>query len=327
MQKNISPYIIGDQTIFPKIKYVITLDADTQLPLGSAWKLIGTMAHPLNRAWYDERKKRVTKGYGILQPRVTVSLPDITGSLYARMHGNEPGIDPYTRASSDVYQDLFGEGSYIGKGIYEVDMFQKVLDGIFLENRILSHDLLEGCYIRSGLLSDVQLFEKYPTTYSADMKMRIRWIRGDWQIFAWILPLVKGSDKRLHKNPISALSKLKIFDNIRRSLVPPALTALLLLGWIVLPYPLFWTIIVSGIIVFPIIITSLWNTLRKPKDVVLKNHIKNSLVNLRDIISQNLIHINMSSLRSVFECQSNKSYSLAHVNQQKKIAGMESFFS
>ncbi|HEY8660253.1 MAG TPA: glucoamylase family protein [Hanamia sp.] len=275
--------ISGDQSIFPKIKYVITLDADTQLPLGSAWKLIGTMAHPLNRAWYDERKKRVTKGYGILQPRITVSLPDITGSLYARMHGNEPGIDPYTRASSDVYQDLFGEGSYIGKGIYEVDTFQKVLDGKFLENRILSHDLLEGCYIRSGLLSDVQLFEKYPTTYSADMKMRIRWIRGDWQIFSWILPLVKGPGKRLNKNPISALSKWKIFDNIRRSLVPLALTALLLLGWIVLPYSLFWTIIVSGIIVFPIFITSLWDTLRKPKDVVLKYHIKNSIRNLGDI--------------------------------------------
>jgi cyclic beta-1,2-glucan synthetase len=275
--------VTGDQTIFPKIKYVITLDADTQLPLGSAWKLIGTMAHPLNRAWYDERRKRVTKGYGILQPRITVSLPDITGSLYARMHGNEPGIDPYTRASSDVYQDLFGEGSYIGKGIYEVDTFQKVLDGKFLENRILSHDLLEGCYIRSGLLSDVQLFEKYPTTYSADMKMRIRWIRGDWQIFSWILPWVKGLSNRLNKNPLSALSKWKIFDNVRRSLVPLALTALLLLGWIVLPNSLFWTIIVSGIIVFPVIITSFWDTIRKPKDVVLSYHIKNSLGNLRDI--------------------------------------------
>ena len=280
--------ITGDQTIFLKIKYVITLDADTQLPLGSAWKLIGTMAHPLNHPWYDEKKKRVTKGYGILQPRVTVSLPDTTGSLYARMHGNEPGIDPYTRASSDVYQDLFGEGSFIGKGIYEVDTFQKVLDGKFLENQILSHDLLEGCYIRSGLLSDVQLFEKYPTTYRADMKMRIRWIRGDWQIFAWILPWVKGPGKHWHKNPVSALSKWKIFDNIRRSLVPIALTALLLMGWIVLPYPLFWTITVSAIIVFPIIITSLWDTLRKPKDVVLINHIKNSFNNLRDITVKTL---------------------------------------
>jgi cyclic beta-1,2-glucan synthetase len=280
--------IIGDQSVFPKIKYVITLDADTQLPLGSAWKLIGTMAHPLNQAWYDEKKKRVTKGYGILQPRITISLPDITGSRYTRMHGNEPGIDPYTRASSDVYQDLFGEGSYIGKGIYDVDIFQQVLGGKFLENRILSHDLLEGCYIRSGLLSDVQLFEKYPTTYNADMKMRLRWIRGDWQIFSWILPWIKGPEKHLHKNALSALSRWKIFDNMRRSLVPIALTLLLLSGWIVLPAALFWTIAVSGIIVFPIFITTLWDTLRKPKDVVLKYHLKNSLQNLRDITVKTL---------------------------------------
>ena len=275
--------ITGDQSAFPQIKYVITLDADTELPLGSAWKLIGTMAHPLNRAWYDEKKKRVTKGYGILQPRITVSLPDITGSLFARMHGNEPGIDPYTRASSDVYQDLFAEGSFIGKGIYEVDIFQKVLEGRFLENRILSHDLLEGCYIRSGLMSDVQLFERYPTTYNADMTMRLRWIRGDWQIFSWFLPFVTGPGRHLYKNPISGLSRWKIFDNIRRSLVPLALTALLLLGWVVLPSSLFWTIVVSGIIVFPIFITTLWDTIRKPKDVVLRYHIKNSVRNLTDI--------------------------------------------
>ncbi|MEP6628182.1 MAG: glucoamylase family protein, partial [Ginsengibacter sp.] len=280
--------IIGNESIFGNIKYVITLDADTQLPLGSAWKLVGTMAHPLNRAWYDEKKRRITKGYGILQPRITVSLPDITGSRYTRMHGNEPGIDPYTRASSDVYQDLFGEGSYIGKGIYDVDVFQKVLDGRFLENRILSHDLLEGCYIRSGLLSDVQLFEKYPTTYNADMKMRLRWIRGDWQIFSWILPWVKGQDKKLYKNPISSLSRWKILDNMRRSLVPIALTALLLLAWIILPSVLLWTLVVSGIIVFPIFITSLFDTLRKPKDVLFKYHVRNSLRNLRDITVKTL---------------------------------------
>ncbi len=280
--------IIGSESIYQKIKYVITLDADTQLPLSSAWKLIGTMAHPLNHAWYDEKKKRVTKGYGILQPRITISLPDITGSRYTRMHGNEPGIDPYTRASSDVYQDLFGEGSFIGKGIYDVDIFQKVLEGRFLENRILSHDLIEGCYIRSGLLSDVQLFEKYPLTYNADMKMRLRWIRGDWQIFSWIFPWVTGADKHLYKNPLSALSRWKIFDNMRRSLVPIALTVLLLLSWLVLPSALFWTIAVSAIIVFPIFVTSLWDTLRKPKEVVFKYHIKNSLQNLKDITVKTL---------------------------------------
>ncbi len=283
--------ITGDQSVFPKIKYVITLDADTQLPLSSAWKLIGTMAHPLNRPWYDEKKKRVTKGYGLLQPRVTISLPDITGSRYTRMHGNEPGIDPYTRASSDVYQDLFGEGSYIGKGIYDVEIFQKVLDNKFLENRILSHDLLEGCYIRSGLLSDVQLFEKYPTTYSADMKMRLRWTRGDWQIFPWILPWVKGGKNHLYKNPISALSRWKIFDNMRRSLVPIALTVLLLLAWLILPSALFWTIAVSGIIVFPIFVTSIWDTISKPKDVKLRYHLENSLHNLKDITVKTLFSL------------------------------------
>ena len=274
--------ILGDQSIFPLIKYVITLDADTQLPMGTAWKLIGTMAHPLNHAWYSEKKKRVTKGYGILQPRITVSLPDSISSRYTRMHGNEPGIDPYTRASSDVYQDLFSEGSFIGKGIYEVDIFQKVLDKRFSENRILSHDLLEGCYIRSGLLSDVQLFEKYPTSYKADIKMRLRWVRGDWQIFSWFLSFVPGGDKHWYANPISLLSRWKIFDNIRRSLVPMALTVLLILGWVASPASLFWTVCVSAIIVFPIFITSLWDAINKPIDVVIAHHVKNSIRSIKD---------------------------------------------
>ncbi|MEO5990554.1 MAG: glucoamylase family protein, partial [Ferruginibacter sp.] len=235
-----------------------------------------------------EKKGRVTKGYGILQPRVTVSLPDITGSRYRRMHGNEPGIDPYTRASSDVYQDLFGEGSYIGKGIYDVEIFQKVLDGRFLENRILSHDLLEGCYIRSGLLSDVQLFEKYPSTYKADMQTRLRWVRGDWQILSWVLPWVRSPKKFFDKNPISILSIWKVFDNMRRSLIPVALTLLLLSAWIFLPSILSWTLIVSGIIVFPIFITSLWDVLSKPKEVLLRYHFRNSLVNLRDVTVKTL---------------------------------------
>lgn len=282
-----SPYfsqIIGDPEVFQKIKYVITLDADTQLPLGSAWKLIGTMAHPLNRPFYDEEKKRVTKGYGILQPRVTVSLPETTSSLYTRMHGNEPGIDPYTRASSDVYQDLFEEGSFIGKGIYDVDIFREVLEGRFADNSILSHDLLEGCYVRSGLLSDVQLFEKYPATYRTDMKRRARWVRGDWQILPWILPFVPGVDNHWNKNPVSALSRWKIFDNIRRSLVPLALTCLLLLGWLVLPSSLTWTILVSIIIVIPVFIISVWDTINKPRDVVFIHHIINSIHNAADII-------------------------------------------
>jgi cyclic beta-1,2-glucan synthetase len=280
--------IVGDQSVFPQIKYVITLDADTQLPLATAWKLIGAMAHPLNRPWYDEQKHRVTKGYGILQPRIAVSLPERTSSLYARMHGNEPGIDPYTRASSDVYQDLFGEGSFIGKGIYDVDVFIKTLDGRFSENVILSHDLLEGCYVRSGLLSDINLYEKYPTTYRTDMKRRSRWIRGDWQIFSWCLPFVQDAERHWHKNPLSILSRWKIFDNMRRSLVPVALTILILLGWIILPSSLFWTVVISGIIVAPVFITSIWDIIRKPKEVILIHHIKNSARNIAGIFVKTL---------------------------------------
>lgn len=283
--------IIGNQSIFPNIKYVITLDSDTHLPMGSAWKLVGTIAHPLNRAWYDEQKKRITKGYGIIQPRVTISLPDETASWYARMHGNEPGIDPYTRASSDVYQDLFYEGSFIGKGIYDVDVFKNTLENKFAENTILSHDLLEGCYVRSGLVSDVQLFEKYPTQYRADMKRRARWIRGDWQIFSWFLPRVQNKDGKKEQNPLSLLSRWKIFDNIRRSLVPIALTTMLLLGWFLLSSALLWTLIVTGIIILPIIFATIWTTIRKPKDVIISHHLRNSVHNLFDISYKTLFSL------------------------------------
>src|SRR5476649_1124567 len=164
--------IVGEEERFPTSKYVITLDTDTQLPRDAAWKMVGTMAHPLNHPVYSEKKQRVTAGYTILQPRVSNSLPDPGSSIYARMHGNEPGTDPYTRAVSNVYQDLFGEGSFIGKGIYDVDAFEHALAGRLPENRILSHDLLEGCYARAGLFSDVQLYEEFPSRYSADVARR-----------------------------------------------------------------------------------------------------------------------------------------------------------
>jgi cyclic beta-1,2-glucan synthetase len=265
--------IVGDPDIYTKIKYVITLDTDTQLPRDSAWKLAGTMAHPLNHPLYNEKKQRVTEGYGILQPQVAISLTGSGRSLHAKMHSNDSGIDPYTRAISDVYQDLFGEGSFIGKGIYEVETFERVLNGRFPENRILSHDLLEGCYTRSGFLSDVQLYEEYPALYSADASRRQRWIRGDWQVGAWCLPFVPGVDNRFKKNPLPALSRWKIFDNLRRSLVPPALTILLVLGWTVLPSAWFWTLLVTGIVILPSIITALWSLFRKPDDVLMEQHV------------------------------------------------------
>ena len=273
--------IAGETTVLSNVKYVITLDTDTQLARGSARQFVGAMAHPLNRARYDEDQQRVVTGYGILQPRVAVSLPGINRSRYARMYANEIGIDPYTRAVSDVYQDLFGEGSFIGKGIYEVDIFERVLGGHFPENRILSHDLLEGCYIRAGSLSDVPLYEENPSRYSADVSRQRRWIRGDWQIAQWVMPDVPGPDSRLEKNPLSALSRWKIFDNLRRSLIPTALTLLLLLGWTVLPSAWFWTLAVIGIILIPSLIASALEALQKPVDVTLRQHLAEAVHSAR----------------------------------------------
>jgi cyclic beta-1,2-glucan synthetase len=265
--------VVGATAVLSNVKYVITLDTDTLLPRDSARQFVGAMEHPLNRARYCHDRQRVCDGYGILQPRVAVSLPGTNRSRYARLFGSEPGIDPYTRAVSDVYQDLFGEGSFIGKGIYEVDAFELALNGRFPENRILSHDLLEGCYARAGLLSDVQLYEDYPSRYSADVSRRHRWIRGDWQIARWLLPRVPGLDGRRQKNPLSGLSRWKILDNLRRSLVPSALTLLMLLGWTVLSPSWFWTFVVAGIILFPSLIACILDLLRKPNDVLLGSHL------------------------------------------------------
>lgn len=266
--------ITGDISTLPAIKYVITLDADTKLPREAAAIMIATMAHPLNHPLYDLTLGRVVAGHGILQPRIAVTLPKSTSSLFVRMHSMDSGLDPYTRVSSDVYQDLYGEGSFIGKGIYQVDVFEKALAGRFPDNRILSHDLLEGCYLRSGLISDVALFEDYPDRYLLDTARQHRWIRGDWQIAAWAIPWVPAADKRLHDNPLSILSKWKIADNIRRSLVAPSLVILLCMGWLMLPYPWLWTSCVIAVFVFPILLNSTWHLLHKPKDVDMKPHLR-----------------------------------------------------
>jgi cellobiose phosphorylase len=266
--------VIGNTASLSVVKYVISLDTDTQLPRDAARQFVGAMAHPLNHPRFDAghanpESARVTSGYGILQPRVAVSLPGTNRSRYARLFGGEPGIDPYTRIVSDVYQDIFGEGSYIGKGIYDVDAFERALGERLPENRILSHDLLEGCYARAGLLTDVQLYEEFPPRYSADVSRRHRWIRGDWQLGAWVMPRVPGTDGRSHRNPLSDLSRWKIFDNLRRSLVPAALTVLLLLGWMALPHSGFWTRAALGFLIIPSVVATIFDLLRKPPEVLL----------------------------------------------------------
>jgi cyclic beta-1,2-glucan synthetase len=254
------------------VKYVITLDADTQLPRDSARELASTIAHPLNRPCYDDKLGRVTDGYGILQPRVGISMSSAGRSRFAQLFGGDPGIDPYTRAVSDVYQDVFAEGSFIGKGIYDLEAVSRSVGKSLPENRILSHDLLEGAYGRCGLVSDVLLFEDYPSAYPADMSRRYRWIRGDWQIAGWLLPSVPGLDSRRVSNPLSILSRWKILDNLRRSLVPPMLLALLLIGWLLPGAAAFCTLTVLGIFVLPGLLTSAADLARWPADLSLRQH-------------------------------------------------------
>ncbi len=272
--------VVGRTAALSSVKYVITLDTDTQLPRESARQFVGVMAHPLNRPRFDKREGSglVIDGYGILQPRVGISLPGANRSWYARLHGGDPGIDPYTRAVSDVYQDLFHEGSFIGKGIYDVDAFEQAQDGRFPDNRILSHDLIEGCYARSGLLSDVQLHEEYPSTYRADILRRHRWIRGDWQLAGWLRSRVPGPGKRRLRNPLSMFSQWKLFDNLRRSIVPPALVLLLLAGWALLPHPWLWTSAVIAVLVLPSACAFVLDLCRPPDEVLPLQHFADTAI-------------------------------------------------
>lgn len=277
-------HIVGQYQVLTNVKYIITLDSDTQLPREAAWKLIASMAHPLNHAVYNPKMGRVTEGYGILQPRVASNFPKGATSLYLRMQGDVSGIDPYTRASSDVYQDIFHEGSFIGKGIYDVDVFIRTLSNTFEEDRILSHDLLEGCYTRSGLLNDVILYEQNPSQYETDVQRHHRWIRGDWQIGAWIMPFVTKADGRFTRNHLSTLSKWKIFDNLRRSILPLSLLLILLLGWSILPSPWFWTLAVTIIVLLPVMASAALRLIHRPEDVDLKAHVSDVGRSVRDVL-------------------------------------------
>jgi cyclic beta-1,2-glucan synthetase len=246
------PVKIGDLTLLPKVKFVITLDSDTELPRGSAQRLVGTMAHPLNQAIIDPAENMVRAGYGILQPRVGVSVQSTARTRLASIYAGETGLDIYTRAISDAYQDLFGEGSFTGKGIFEVDTVHRVLDRRFPRNALLSHDLIEGAYARAGLVSDIEVIEDYPSHYSAYNRRKHRWLRGDWQIAEWLFPSVMEESGRRVRNPISLLSWWKIFDNLRRSLVEPATFLLLMFGWLLLDgSPSRWTIATLCILFIP----------------------------------------------------------------------------
>ena len=225
----------GDLSVLPTLRYVITLDADTVLPREAARQLIGTLAHPLNRAEFDPASGEIKAGHTILQPRVQVRPAAANQSLFTRVYSGDSAIDLYTRAVSDVYQDLFDEGNYVGKGIYDVEAFQKSLRDKIPENRLLSHDLFEGMQGRCGLVTDVVLYEDYPPHYLIYTDRLHRWVRGDWQLLPWLRKEVPHRTKGKAPNTLSTIDRWKLFDNLRRSLVPPTVLAFLVSGWLLLP--------------------------------------------------------------------------------------------
>jgi len=234
--------------------------------MGTARRLVGLLAHPLNRAAYDPTVGRVTDGYGIVQPRVGVSLTSAHRSFFATIHSGHPGVDPYTTAVSDVYQDLFGEGSFTGKGIYDVDAFEDATHGRFPENTLLSHDLIEGTWARAGLATDIEVYDDYPARYLTFTRRKHRWIRGDWQLLGWLKGTVPGPDGP-EPNRLSAISRWKIFDNLRRSLVEIAQVATLVLGWALLPRSAVgWTALVLVAIAFPWLFSLAISLAHPPRD-------------------------------------------------------------
>lgn len=227
--------IAGDPSEFQGVRLVITLDADTQLPHGTARRLIGALAHPLNRPRLSSDGRRVVGGYTIVQPRVSPSLPSATATRYARIFADSIGVDPYSQVTSDLYQDLAHEGSYYGKGIYDVATFHQVLGGRFPQATLLSHDLIEGAYVRVGMATDIELFDAFPSGYLAETQRQHRWVRGDWQIAAWCGASVPDASGQREPNPLGALNRWKLLDNLRRSLVPAASVGLLLTSWLLFP--------------------------------------------------------------------------------------------
>ena len=248
----------------PGVRYVITLDADTRLPRGAVNRLVGAMAHPLNRPRLDPGTNRVVEGYAVLQPRVTPPLPGGEGSFFQRLSSGPSGIDPYAAAVSDVYQDLFGEGSYTGKGIYDVDAFEAALAGRVPENALLSHDLFEGIFARAGLVTDVELFESAPSHYGVAAARQHRWARGDWQLLPWIL-----------RAPMPLIGRWKMLDNLRRTLSAPAALLTLIAGW-TLPAtsPAVWIGFVLATIALPALVPALGGLIPRRHGISKRSHIR-----------------------------------------------------
>ena len=264
------PIKVGNIECLRRVRFVITLDSDTQLPRGSAARLVGAMAHPLNQPVIDPSTKAVTDGYGVLQPRIGISVQSVNRSRLAHIYSGQTGLDIYTQAVSDIYQDLFGEAIFTGKGIYEVDVFREVLANRFPSNAILSHDLIEGAYTRTGLDSEVEIIDDYPSHFSAHNRRKHRWVRGDWQILKWMFGRVPDANGQRVANPLSILSRWKLLDNLRRSVIEAATFVLFLACWFYLPgSPALWTFAAVALLLIPSYVQGLlsiarqWNSMHK----------------------------------------------------------------
>ncbi|PWT93836.1 MAG: hypothetical protein C5B55_03765, partial [Blastocatellia bacterium] len=263
----------AETSLLQTVRYVITLDSDTQLPRDVARRLIGTAIHPLNRAKIDPSVNRVTYGYGILQPRVSISLESASRSKFVSVFSGASGIDPYTTAVSDVYQDLFGEGSFTGKGLYDVDAFQSTLENRVPENTLLSHDLFESLFARAALITEIELLDDYPSSYSAYANRLHRWTRGDWQLLRWLLPTIPDSNRRSVRNHLPLIARWKIFDNLRRSLVAPTVFLWMLASCTIFPgSALRWNLLVLLTIAFPVYLHATTGLLSHPRGVHWSSH-------------------------------------------------------
>ena len=270
------------------VRYVITLDADTRMPRETARRLVGKMAHPLNRPRFDAATRRVVEGYGVLQPRVTPSLPiGREGSLFQRISSSMSGIDPYSAAVSDVYQDLFGEGSYTGKGIYDVDAFEAALDGRVRDSTLLSHDLFEGTFARAGLASDIEVVEEFPSRYDVAAARQHRWARGDWQLLPWILGRRDASADGRSTSALPLIGRWKMLDNLRRSLSAPASLAALVAGWTLpLQGAVVWTGFILSTIALSTLLPVLAGIVPRRARVTARSHLRALAADVRLALSQ-----------------------------------------
>jgi cyclic beta-1,2-glucan synthetase len=258
-----------------EVRYVITLDADTRLPRETVRRLIGKLAHPLNQPRFDAVARRVVEGYSVLQPRVTPSLPlGREGSVFQRIVSSAPGIDPYAAAVSDVYQDLFGEGSYAGKGIYDVDAFEAALAGRAADGTLLSHDLFEGIFARAGLVSDIEVVEEFPARYDVAAARQHRWARGDWQLLPWILGRrdTTGDSRR---GAVALLGRWKMLDNLRRTLSAPAGFVALVAGWTLpLHAALLWSAFILATIALPTLLPVVAAIVPRRAGITARSHLR-----------------------------------------------------